>query len=163
MRSVFRQLFFAAPALAALTAAVHIGTAGKAFAHGSGWSQENSFAVVLSLYYADQTPMLYCEVQVFSPADPKIPYQKGRSDRNGFFSFKPDRPGLWSFSASDAEGHQSTGEVEITDEQLRMASVPEKAPPAKGGASADGVDPIKVALGLSVIANLGLFFSRRRK
>ncbi len=107
--------------------------------------------------------MLYCEVQVFSPADPKIPYQKGRSDRNGFFSFKPDRPGLWSFSASDAEGHQSTGEVEITDEQLRMASVPGEAPPAKGGASADGVDPIKVALGLSVIANLGLFFSRRRK
>ncbi len=163
MRSVFRQLFSAVPALLALIVVVGIGTAGKAFAHGSGWSQESSFAVVVSLHYADQTPMLYCEVRIFSPADPKIPYQKGRSDRNGFFSFKPDSPGLWSFSASDAEGHQSAGEVEVTAEQLRMDSAPENAPPAKGGAPADGADPIKIALGLSVIANLGLFFSRKRK
>ncbi len=160
MRTVFRPLFSAV----LLAVAVYAGAAGKAFAHGSGWNQENSFAVVLSLYYADQTPMLYCDVQIFSPADPKIPYQKGRSDRNGFFSFKPDSPGVWSFSASDAEGHRSTGEVEVTAEQLRRASVPGDAPPlAKGGASADGVDPIKVALGLSIIANLGLLFFRRRK
>ena len=165
MRTLFRQVFFAAPALALLTVAVHVGTAGKAFAHGSGWSQENAFAVVLSLYYADQSPMLYCEVQIFSPDDPKIPYQKGRSDRNGAFSFKPDRPGLWSFSVSDGEGHQSAGEVEVAADQLRAAAASgaKDAPLAKGGTPADGIDPIRVALGLSVIANLGLIFYRRRK
>ncbi|MDR1921624.1 MAG: hypothetical protein LBS31_07785, partial [Candidatus Adiutrix sp.] len=92
------------PTLAlALAAALHFGAAAEARAHGSGWSQERAFSVVLSFYYADQTPMAYSEVQIFSPAEARIPHQKGRSDRNGLFVFKPDVPGMWSFSAADGQ------------------------------------------------------------
>ncbi len=165
MRRFVHRLFSAAPALVLLIAAVYAGIAGRAFAHGAGWNQENAFAVVLSLHYADQTPMLYCEVQVFSPADPKIAYQKGRSDRNGGFAFKPNRPGLWLFTASDSEGHKSTGEVEVSAAQLSAASASTAgdAPLASGGVPAEGGDPVRIVLGISIIANLCLLFLRKRK
>lgn len=157
MRRLVRPLLLAA---FALTTLLGLGT-GQARAHGSGWSQESLFAVVLSFYYADQTPIPYAEVEIFSPADSKIPYQKGRSDKNGFFAFRPDAAGLWSFSAADGQGHLSRGEVEVTAEQLNHAPI--ATPLAQGGASADGVDPLKIILGLSLLANLALFFLRKRK
>ena len=110
--------------------------------------------------------MAYSEIQIFSPADYMIPYQKGRSDRNGFFAFKPDVPGVWSFSAADGQGHLSRGEVEITAGQLAGNPVaiddspsPQARPQsslAKGGASAEGPDPLKIILRLSLISTLAL-------
>ncbi|MDR1921671.1 MAG: hypothetical protein LBS31_08025 [Candidatus Adiutrix sp.] len=160
-----------------LAAVVHLGAAAEVWAHGSGWSQESAFSVVLSFYYADQTPMAYSEVQIFSPAEAGIPHQKGRSDRNGFFVFKPDVPGIWSFSAADGQGHLSQGEVEVAADQLNPENV--SAPPgaavssrsdlarpevplARGGASAEGPDPLKIALGLSLIANLAFIVLWRK-
>lgn len=166
-----RPVFFITLTLALV---FHLGAAIDARAHGSGWSQESAFSVLISFYYADQTPMAYSEVQIFSQSDPKIPYQKGRSDRNGFFSFKPDAPGIWSFSAADGQGHLSQGEIEVTADQFSgitsaTSGQPTSAAPtsteaqlAKGGASAEGPDPLKIVLGLSLIANLTFIVWRRK-
>lgn len=161
--------------LFALVLTAQLNMTPSAWAHGSGWSQGKAFSVVLSFYYADQTPMAYSEVQIFSPTETKIPHQKGRSDRNGFFVFRPDAPGAWTFSAADGQGHLSQGEIEVTAGQLNPdagssgaapAASPEAAQPepqlAKGGASAEGPDPLKIILGISLIVNLGLIFMWRK-
>ena len=169
MKGLFSPAFWLALALAVSAQLI---PASGCWAHGSGWSQEDALSVVLSFYYADQTPMAYSEIQIFSPADDKIPYQKGRSDRNGFFAFKPDAPGVWSFSAADGQGHLSRGEVAITAGQLAgRPAAPGDSPSAqarpqsslaKGGASAEGLDPLKIILGLSLISNLALIFLWRK-
>src|SRR5208283_1265853 len=59
----------------------------------------------------------------FGPGD-KIPHQKGRTDRNGFVSFLPDRPGKWSIKViaeSEHGGHAANVEIDVK-EGLLMAS-----------------------------------------
>lgn len=135
----------------------------QALAHGTGWSQTAGFSVNLSFYYSDQTPMAYSEVQIFSPADAQIPHQKARADKNGYFSFCPDSPGIWKFAASDGQGHLSAGEIAVSDERLSGAAEP--ASPAGGlaggGSVAGGPDPLSIILGLSLLANLALWRMRR--
>ena len=167
MKCSFRQIFLLVAGLASI---LYMGSGEKLWAHGSGWSQERAFTVLLSFYYADQMPMAYSEVQIFSPADANIPYQKGRSDQNGFFAFKPDQPGVWSFSANDGQGHLSPGEVQISAGQLNQNLGSDESgqnqselPLARGGASAEGPEPLKIILGLSLIANLALIFLWRKK
>ena len=56
-------------------------------------------------YFADGEVLAYVQAEVFSPADAKIPYQKGRTDRNGWLAFVPDVPGKWRVKIIDATGH----------------------------------------------------------
>jgi nickel transport protein len=62
-------------------------------------------AVAVRARYAGAEPLAYAEYQVFSPADPKIPWQKGRTDRDGWLAFVPSQPGTWRVQVSDGSGH----------------------------------------------------------
>ncbi len=79
--------------------------AAPAFAHEVRHDIERGRAIAVKAYFADGEALAYTEYQVFSPADPKIPYQKGRTDRAGFLAFVPDRPGQWRVVITDAAGH----------------------------------------------------------
>ena len=50
-------------------------------------------AVALRAYFADGEVLAYAQYEVYSPADPKIPHQKGRTDRDGWLAFVPDGAG----------------------------------------------------------------------
>jgi len=50
---------------------------------------------------------------VFSPADAKIPWQKGRTDRGGWVAFVPDSPGQWRVRVTDETGHGLDLRVEV--------------------------------------------------
>jgi nickel transport protein len=63
-------------------------------------------------YFADGEALAYTEYQVFSPADPKIAHQKGRTDRAGYLAFVPDPPGKWRVVITDATGHGLDIEVD---------------------------------------------------
>jgi nickel transport protein len=72
--------------------------------------------------------------EVFSPADPSIPFWKGRTDRNGWVAFVPDAPGRWRVRVVDPTGH---GVVATVDVPAPGATGPGPAspPPASTGAS----------------------------
>jgi nickel transport protein len=62
-------------------------------------------AVAVRAYFADGEVLAYAAYEVYAPADPKIPYQKGRTDRSGWLAFVPDAPGAWRVKVIDDTGH----------------------------------------------------------
>jgi len=57
-------------------------------------------------------PMKGAFVRVFAPEE-DTEFQKGRTDRNGRFSFYPDRPGKWQVVINDGNGHGIVADVEV--------------------------------------------------
>jgi nickel transport protein len=86
--------------------------AAPARAHEVLHAVERGKAVAVKAYFADGEVLAYTEYQVFSPADAKIPYQKGRTDRAGYLAFVPDPPGKWRVVITDATGHGLDVEVD---------------------------------------------------
>jgi nickel transport protein len=75
---------------------------------------ERGKAIAVKAYFADGETLAYTEYQIFSPADAKIPYQKGRTDRAGYLAFVPDSPGKWRVKIGDATGHGLDVEVDTS-------------------------------------------------
>jgi nickel transport protein len=90
---------------------------------------ERGRAIAMKAYFADGEPLAYASYEVFSPADPKIPYQKGRTDRSGYLAFVPDAPGKWRLKVIDGTGHGLDLGVDV-----ESPSAPE--PGALGGGAA---------------------------
>jgi nickel transport protein len=71
--------------------------------------------------YDDGEPMSYAKVTIASPgAD--LPFQSGRSDKNGRFCFFPDAEGQWEVVAEDEMGHRLEVNVPV-DDQLTVQRV----------------------------------------
>lgn len=102
-------------------------------------------AVAVRARYAGAEPLAYAEYQVFSPADPKIPWQKGRTDRDGWLSFVPSEAGTWRVQVADGSGHGM------------ILSVSAGAP-ALDPASAEGALSWLLRLGGALLA-IGLVFA----
>jgi nickel transport protein len=89
-------------ALAVLSLVAHIPAA---HAHEVLHTIERDKAIAVKAFFADGEVLAYTEYQVFSPSDPRIPYQKGRTDRSGYLAFVPDGPGAWRVKVTDSTGH----------------------------------------------------------
>ncbi|MEI6223862.1 MAG: hypothetical protein WCS72_03855, partial [Deltaproteobacteria bacterium] len=104
-------------------------------------------AVAVRAWFPDGESLAYVQAEVFSPADPKIPYWKGRTDRKGWLAFVPDVPGNWRVRIVDATGHGLETHVEV-GAPGREADVDGKSPP--------GACPLALALrpvaGVALIA-----------
>jgi nickel transport protein len=182
-----RRLF---PLLVFLLALSAPGATEEARAHGTGWQEQPpDDSVAVRFFYSDGTPMAYSEISVFSPSDPGVAYQKARTDRSGWFVFRPTEPGFWKFGVNDGQGHLAEGEIEVPADTVAepvaaaAAETPANAPaPAAGETVADAPlarprktmasggavssKRIEAALGLSVILNfalLALLFRKRNK
>jgi nickel transport protein len=138
--------------LAALVVAL---AAGHAFAHEVLTTVERGRAIAVKAFFSDGEPLAYAEFQIFSPADGKIPYQKGRTDRSGYLAFVPNLPGNWHVRVSEASGHGLDLDVAASAEPQQTAQV--------GPASWAFV--LRPALGAVLIAVLfvGLLLFYRRK
>lgn len=95
--------------------------------------------------YDDGSPMEYCDVAVYSPADGETEYQTGTTDPNGCFAFVPDTAGVWRVTIDDGMGHMVSAEVTVDS-----LGVP------RLGSEAGGVGRLSDAVG-GVGAILGLF------
>ncbi|HET7825831.1 MAG TPA: hypothetical protein VFK90_10875 [Anaeromyxobacter sp.] len=62
-------------------------------------------AVAVRARYAGQDALAYAEYQIFAPSDAKVPWQKGRTDRDGWLAFVPSQPGTWRVQVADGSGH----------------------------------------------------------
>lgn len=131
--------------------------AGPALAHETLYEVSRGNAVSVKAYFADGEVLAYTAYEVYSPADPKIPYQKGRTDRSGWLAFVPDAPGKWRVRIIDQTGHGL--DVELDAAAAAAPSEPQAAAPSR---LAFVLRPL---LGLAVIGAIfaALFFAYRKK
>ncbi len=104
---------------------------------------------------AEQTVIVRCryadgafpdaDAWVYSPDEPDRPFQSGRTDRGGVFSFVPNATGAWRVVVDDGMGHRK--EVEVTvDDSAPIAAEP-FSPPLLRLAAAVGLAAIGFYLG----------------
>ena len=78
-------------------------------AHSIHYQVENK-GISVRVFYAEDDPASYSAYEIFPPGD-KIPHQKGRTERNGFVSFLPDRQGKWVIKVYGESDHGMHGEM----------------------------------------------------
>ena len=119
---------------------------------------ERGRAVAVKAFFADGEVLAYTQYEIYSPADPRIPYQKGRTDRSGWLSFVPDVPGKWRVKVLDETGHGLDLEV---DAGAATANTPASGGTAPASTTAFVLRPL---VGLAVIAAVfGLLFAVYRR
>jgi nickel transport protein len=91
-------------------------------AHTINYQVENR-GISARVFYAGDEPASYSQYEIFGPGD-RVPHQKGRTDRNGFVSFLPDRKGKWIIKVyGEAEHGTHAAQIELdVNENLFMAS-----------------------------------------
>lgn len=85
-------------------------------AHEIHYQVENK-GISARIFYSADDPASYSQYEIFGPGD-KIPHQKGRTDKNGFVSFLPDRAGVWIikvFGESNHGYHGAQIEVKVNE------------------------------------------------
>lgn len=105
-----------------LCCAFLIGISSNVPAHSVNYSVENR-GISVRVFYGRDDPVDYSGYEIMGPGD-TIPYQKGRTDRNGFVSFIPNRQGTWVIRVlgeSEHGMHGTTVRVQV-DKDLAMGS-----------------------------------------
>jgi nickel transport protein len=141
--------------IGALAAVALLAAPAGAGAHEALYEIRRGNALAVRAYFADGEPLAYRAYEVFSPADPKVPWQKGRTDRSGWLAFVPDVAGKWRVRVIDETGHGMDFEVD--------AGAP--APPAVGAGGSTAAFVLRPLVGVAVIAAVfaALFLVYRRK
>ena len=75
-----------------------------ALAHDLQYTVVGGQAVVIKLFYADNTPFTFEGYEIFRDGE-KLPYQVGRTDSQGRIAFLPDRAADWRVKAFSEDGH----------------------------------------------------------
>ncbi len=125
-----------------------VGGKGYLWGHSVAYRVEKG-GVTITVWYEGikPVPMKGAFVRVFAPGE-GTEFQKGRTDRNGRFSFYPDRPGRWQVVINDGSGHGVVVDVRVK-ENLKI-SLPEKPSFPLG---------LKLLIGLSIIFGISGIFS----
>jgi nickel transport protein len=130
-----------------LLAALLTVSAAPALAHQTLHEVQRGKAVAVRASFVDGEVLAYAAYEVFSPADQRIPHQKGRTDRNGWLAFVPDSPGEWRVKVIDESGH---GFDVLVDAEAQGGSAAQAAAPGAGAAS-DVAFVLRPLLGLAAI------------
>jgi nickel transport protein len=80
-------------------------------------------AMAVRIYYSENDPAAYSQYELYGPGD-KEPHQTGRTDKNGYLGFVPDRPGTWKLQVwgeSSHGFHGVTTEIKV-DQALNLES-----------------------------------------
>jgi nickel transport protein len=147
---VSRRARLALVAVAALAAA-------PALAHETLHEVARGKAIAVRASFADGEVLAYTAYEVWSPADPKVPWQKGRTDRAGWLAFVPDVPGAWRVKVIDETGHGRDVQID--------AEAPAGAATAAAGPPSSVAFVLRPLLGLAAIGAVfaALHVARRRR
>jgi nickel transport protein len=81
--------------------------------------------IAVRAFYSEKEPSSYSQYEIWGPGDREdLPHQTGRTDKNGFLSFVPDRAGIWKirlWGESSHGYHGFTAEVKV-DKELNLES-----------------------------------------
>jgi nickel transport protein len=97
-------------------------TAAAAGAHTVNYEVQQQ-GIAIKIFYSAQDPASYAEYEILAPGE-ELPHQTGRTDRNGFVAFVPDRQGLWKVKVTGESAHGYHGvtvEVKV-DKDLNLES-----------------------------------------
>ncbi len=87
--------------------------------------QADQKGIAVRAFYSEKDPASYSQYEIFGPGDREdLPHQTGRTDKNGFLAFLPDRPGSWKiklWGESSHGFHGFTAEVKV-DQGLNLES-----------------------------------------
>lgn len=128
-----------------------VGYAGPVLGHGVQGRITPQTGMQVKASYDDGKPMQYAAVEV-THADEKLPFQTGRTDRNGCFVFLPDKPGDWQVVVNDGMGHQLSLNTRL---DKNLESDKESGPEKGEGALSR---PEKALMGIAIIFGLSGFF-----
>jgi nickel transport protein len=85
-------------------------------AHSVEYQVENR-GISTRFFFLPNDPAGYSQYEIFGPRD-SVPYQKGRTDKNGVVSFLPDRPGKWTIkmiAESEHGGHAASVDIDVKE------------------------------------------------
>jgi nickel transport protein len=91
-------------------------TASVALGHTVNYDVQQKGTAV-RIFYTAEDPASYSDYEVYGPGD-TLPHQTGRTDKNGFATFVPDRPGSWKVKVLGESSHGFHGvtiDVTVTD------------------------------------------------
>ncbi len=144
----------------ALVVLALVAAAGPARAHEVLHEVQRGRGVAVRAWFPGGESLAYVQAEVFSPADEKIPYWKGRTDRNGWLAFVPDVPGSWRVRIVDATGHGLDTRVDVGP-----AADPAAAPRGKAGRDASTLSSaLRPVAGVALIAAIfGFLYLRGRR
>jgi nickel transport protein len=81
--------------------------------------------IALRAFYSAKDPASYSQYEIWGPGDREdLPHQTGRTDKNGFLAFVPDRAGTWKvkvWGESSHGYHGFTTEIKV-DKGLSLES-----------------------------------------
>ncbi len=81
--------------------------------------------MALRAFYSAKDPASYSQYEIWGPGDREdLPHQTGRTDKNGFLAFVPDRAGTWKvkiWGESSHGYHGFTTEIKV-DKGLNLES-----------------------------------------
>jgi nickel transport protein len=60
--------------------------------------------ISVKVFYSEKDPASYSSYELYGPGD-ALPHQTGRTDKNGFASFFPDRAGIWKIKIWGESSH----------------------------------------------------------
>ncbi len=118
----FPGVFFFGVCLQLIFAISFLLVSPRAFSHSINYEVVPK-GVSLKIFYSEKDPASYSEYEIFGPKD-REPHQVGRTDRNGFISFFPERPGIWKVKVLGESSHGFHGvtiDVRV-DESLQVES-----------------------------------------
>jgi len=105
--------FLAAVRAESIIAAVLLAVASVATAHEVLSSVEHGRAVAVKVFESDGDPLADADYELYSPAKPTLPHQKGKTDRAGYLAFVPDVAGKWHVRVAGEDGHGLDTEIDI--------------------------------------------------
>lgn len=84
----------------------------NAWPHGVLGKISRQKGILVEAEYDDGEPMSYSGTEIFD-SEGKLPFQSGRTDRNGRFLFYPDKAGNWKVIVNDGMGHRLALKIHI--------------------------------------------------
>ena len=88
------------------------------FSHSINYDVQQK-GIAVRAFYTAADPANYSQYEIYGPEDKKdLPHQTGRTDKNGFLCFVPDKPGTWKIKVwgeSTHGFHGFTTEVKINE------------------------------------------------
>lgn len=93
---------------------------GNAYSHGTEYEIIRSELVVIRASLDTGEAMAESDVLIFAPGETDVS-DKTITDKDGVFSFLPDKPGTWIIQVRGKEGHGLRINLDI-DESLKLAA-----------------------------------------
>jgi len=125
------------------------------WSHGVVGRVGSEKGILVEVEYDDGEPMTYASIEIFD-SEENLPFQSGRTDRNGRFLFYPDKMGDWKVVITDGMGHCLTLKTNI-DKMFNLDKTNEQQ--AKGLNESFLSRYERALTGISIIFGIsGIFF-----